>query len=408
MIHITMSKTLVTSYFMQNNSEVEAARSELFTQGIKTSFNNDVMIFSTLHTAKNSVANPYVQECNGLILEMNTWRPLVVPPRTLRFNINTDATNKFLHQGLYHIYRVEDGTCFNMYYFNNRWVISTARGHTMNDTKWNGTATYQEIITECLERIGLTWESFTAQLNPLRCYSFGFRHPTMQKFMEGGDTPIYKIWFIQSVCTDVNSQEYLWSNDNCPIAIIPTQEVLSTEKVSNMRDLYTKASSALNDFLNKKEVCYGFILRSVNVDQTNEHSDLFVESSLMRTIRKIWYENRLIDACHNNKWNKDTAVVLNAYLNTKDYEVFQRLFPQYQEQLSHYHEVVSQIASEMANRSLNVQATESYNDVVTHMLTAFSNDVKYDPKGQTHESLVKLYMPYICHQDSLDVLMPLF
>ena len=162
-------KTLATKYFMQSSTSAESARLELYQQGIKTSYNEEVMIFTTLHTAKNTLKNHYLQECNGLILEQKTWRPLVVPPKTLRFNIDTDASNRYLHQGLYHIYKAQDGTCFNLYFYGNKWVISTARGHTMNDVKWNNSKTYQEIITECLEKIGLSWEDFINQLNKKNC-----------------------------------------------------------------------------------------------------------------------------------------------------------------------------------------------------------------------------------------------
>ncbi len=401
-----MSKTLATSYFMQTHPVAETARRELYQQGVKTSYSDDVMIFTTLHNAKNVSTNPYIQECNGLVLEQNTWKPLVVPPRTLRFNINTDASNRFLHQGLYHIYKVQDGTCFNLYYYNGKWVISTARGHTMNDVKWAQDKTYQQIITECLERIGLTWETFTTQLVTTNCYSFGFRHPLMQKFREGATQYIYKLWFIQSVCLKEDDPTYLWSSDVCPIAIIPTQEVLS-DVIGNLKELYKKATSALHDYLDNGNVCYGYILRSVNVAETLEHSDLFIESSLMRIIRKTWYENNLIDLCHKSHWDKELVITLQAYLDSPNYEVFQKLFPDYQETLSAYHTFITEIVNNMAVKTLtpNASIITPHINLVNAMLQSFKDTVKIDTRGQTLASLTKTYFEYTCHPASLDVIL---
>lgn len=402
-----MSKTLATSYFMQSHAQSETARGELYQQGIKTSYSEDVMIFTTLHTAKNTLSNHYVQECNGLILEQKTWRPLVVPPRTLRFNIDTDAANKFLHQGLFHIYKAQDGTCFNLYHYNGKWIISTARGHTMNDVKWAQDKTYQEIVVECLERIGLTWETFTAQLDTTNCYSFGFRHPLMQKFREGQAAPIYRLWFIQSVCLNEEDPKYLWSNDACPIAIIPNQEVYPTT-VGNLRELYKKSSNSLQDFLDSKEVCYGYILRSVNTSQTGENSDLFIESSLMRTIRKTWYENSLIDQCHKSNWDKTLAITLSAYLDSQNYEVFRKLFPEYSNELDVYSKYLSTITAAMAQKTITNVVSDAdlqHAGVIEALLYLFKNSVRLDIRHYTMTSLSKVYFDYVCHIESLSVIL---
>lgn len=399
---MSASKTLATSYFMQSHTSAESARRELYQQNIKTSYNDNIMIFTALHTAKNSLNNHYIQECNGLILEQKTWRPLVVPPRTLRFNIDTDASNRFLHQGLYHIYKVQDGTCFNLYHFNGKWVISTARGHTMNDVKWNGDKTYQEIITECLERIGLTWDNFTLQLNLSSCYSFGFRHPLMQKFREGNSVDIYRLWFIQSVCLDESDPKYLWSSDVSPIVIIPAQETYPST-VGNLRELYKLASSALQDYLDKKEICYGYILRSVNREQTSEHSDLFIESSLMRIIRKTWYENNLIDQCHKAGWDKQLAITLHAYLDTQNYETFQRLFPEYSMEMEVYHKYIMSVITAMAQKTLTPTAEDPiHKNVVTILLQSFKDNIRMDTRGQNLASLSNLYFEYVCHPEALE------
>ena len=204
---MTTKDSLATVYFMKGQNNFEDARKALYKLGIKTSYDSNRVIFNTMHSYKNNLNNIYAQECNGLILEMDTWRPLCVPTRTLRYNINDSVSNSFLHQGLYNIFKVQDGTCFNLYYYQHtveqvkpltesmpdltaRWVISTASGYEMNNVRWEN-KTYLELISECLSQINLSWDAFTSALDKNNCYSFGFKHPEFHHFNEGRNFPLY-------------------------------------------------------------------------------------------------------------------------------------------------------------------------------------------------------------------------
>ncbi len=404
---VKTAKTLATQYFMNTHTSTEAARRELYRLGIKTSYNDKVMIFSTLHTIKNQMNNAYVQECNGLVLEQKTWKPLVVPPRRLRFNIDTDISNRFLHQGIYHIYKVEDGTCFNMYYYDGRWIISTAKGYDMNHTTWEN-GTYQDAVSDCLERLGLTWESFTDQLDKSYCYSFGFKHPMFHKFRENLSIPLYKIWFIQSVDLDSSKSSYLWSSDKSPIAIINNQTLLQNP-IGNLRELYKSASSSVDDFLNNGNVCYGYILRSVNFELTGYHSDLFIESSLMRAIRKFWYENAIIDQCHKNKWSKEKIVTLYSFLDSENYELFQLLFPQYNATMQQYAEELNSITNNMVLLARESPVTDlKYEHAARLLLQSFKDNVKFNFSNTSDDKLKKIFYEYSCDTSSLEILYEVF
>ena len=395
------TKTLATSYLMQSKKSLQSVRQELSVYGIRVVSNEDVVIFSLAHGTKNIEMNVYKRECNGLILDTG-GNPLVVPPRSLKYNIDTTTANKFIHQGLYHIYKVEDGTSFNLY-FKNKWTISTMRGYDMNNVKWGNSATYQEIISECLEQIGLTWDNFIDKLDPKCCYSFGFKHPHMHKFREGKDSDIYKLWFIQSVITDPQHTDFLWANSVCPIAIIPSQET-HTGAVANIRDLYKKSADSLTTFSSTGEVCYGFILRSVNVEVTHNHSDLFIESSLMRYIRKFCYDNKIIDMCHGNQWDKDTAISLHAYLDRPNYETFTLLFSeQFNRYTMKYYEIIEDIVNNMVKKSRNNDAEIS--SVADTFLTMFHSKIRYNVSNLTDEELKKTYKDYISHTDFIDIYM---
>jgi hypothetical protein len=229
----------------------------------------------------------------------------------------------------------------------------------------------------------------------------------MHKFHENVDAPLFKLWFIQSVCLDDESDKYLWTDDVSPVALVPNQEI-TTEIVNNLRDLYKSASSALQNYLDNGEVCYGYILRSVNVAQTGEHSDLYIESSLMRTIRQIWYENSLIDQCHKNNWNKELAITLNAYLDMPNYEIFCKLFPGFSREMGVYHNYVTEIVSNMVQLTTNMAYKPEFHEAVsTTLLQMFNDTVRLQTKGVSPENLNKIYFEYITHPLSLHVMLNL-
>lgn len=415
--NVKQGDTLVTQHFMLEKKatakDFKTAQEALKEQGIKTCYDPYRMIFSTHHNKKNEFMNIYGQECNGLILELGTWKPLVVPPRSLRFNIDSNASNIFLHKGLYHIYRAEDGTCFNMYYYDNKWIISTAKGYEMNNVVWEAMS-YQAIITECLSRLPtpLTWEEFTSKLNTSRCYSFGFKHPNFHRFFESQKTPIYKLWFIQSVDLNEQSPQYLWASDKSPIDDIKGQTYYE-ENVGSLRDLYKLAAAALDKYVKDGSVCYGFILRSVNFEATGFHSDLFVESSLLISIRKSWYDNKMIDTCQKNNWSKETTVTLNAYLNSELYEDFLHLFPQYQDTFEKYNTKVQEIVQEMIklqseNNSVDNSLVQQEVRVANILLSGFKSFVKYNLTNKTEDQKRRVFNEFVVNVKNLKVLMSLF
>lgn len=410
-----MSKEVLnTQLFMvehkATHEDFDDARKALYKMGIKMSYGTDKAIFTSTFSQKNTLSNVYVQECNGLILERGTWRPLMVPPRSLRSAIDTVASNKFMYQKLYHVYKAEDGTCFNMYWHNNKWNISTARGYEMNNVQW-GKKTYQTIVDECLSIHGMTWETFTSKLDKNTCYSLGFKHPDFHKFVTKSHST-HKLWFIQSIILDPNSERYLWASDNSPVEEIKGQEYY-TGTVDSLKDLYALATQSMDKFLSHGDVCYGFILRSSNIEITGAHSDLFVESALMRTIRQIWYDNNMINKCRQNNWDKDLAICLNAFLTNKLHQTFNIMFPSEALKFEQFSNVISSVTHKMSTLASNqdcdnTEPTNKINKVALHLLALFNKHVKYDTANKTQETLHKTFHEFAIHPSNLEIFIGLF
>lgn len=350
---------LATSYFCRQKS-FDDIITEFGKFHIKMSYDSKRILFNAYHMLKGQPKNTYTQECNGLILEIGTWRPLVVPPRSLRFNIDTDKANQFLHQSMYTIYEAQDGTLINLYYWQSNWVISTSRGYQMNDVAWDNGQTFQQIVSSILGTLGLTWQQFTSYLSPSCCYTFGFRHKEIHKFQPKNESPS-KIWFVQSVELDENSPGYLWVNDSSPIGLIPGQKRIVSP--NQIQDLYRAASNALKQYLDKGEICYGFILRSNNFECTELHSDLFIESKLMHYIKKTWYDNNIIVHCSKNKIPKTLFICIKAFLYRD--EEFLALFPAYKSLFSWLEEAMYQLIRVCSNQWKNLERPNQ--DEITHI-----------------------------------------
>ena len=329
---------LATTYFCRQKTFDEII-SEFSKFQIKMFYNDKKrMLFNAYHLLKGKPKNTYAQECNGLILEIGTWRPLVVPPRSLRFNIDTAKADEFLQQSTYTVYEAQYGTLVHLYYYNNMWIISTSRGYQMNDVAWDNGQTFQQILVAILGTLGLSWQEFTNYLSKTSCYTFGFKHKEMHKFMPKGEPPC-KIWFVQSVELDEQSENYLWVNDSSPIGLIPGQK--RVPKPNQMQELYNAATNSLNQYFSSGKVCYGFILRSNNFEHTELHSDLFVESKLKHNIKKIWEDNESNMYCNKNKISKSLFVSLREYLIRNP--LFLQLFPAFSNVFACYDSIMNEI-----------------------------------------------------------------
>lgn len=352
---MSMPVMSVQKFMIENkatNTDYTKARRALYKRYIKANADTDNkrMIFTTSRSPQKN--NHMTAECNGLILSMGDWSPVMVPPKNLNRIINTNKCNKYLRDGAYTVYAAYDGTCFNLYYYNNKWIISTASGYEMNMVMWDG-MTYYDIISECLKDMDLTFEKLTNTLHKKYCYSFGFNHSKYHRFRQPGQKN--KIWFVQCVNLDPKSDKYLNVDHNTPLENIKAQEA-PEELFNDLHLYYGMAKSAFDKYVlsaknkNMKLItpCFGFILRSDHPDLQDGFSDLLIESSLMRNIRKFWYDNTLHRLSNSGSFKKEDLVTLSAYLSNKDYEKFLTLFPQYEDVFKKYTDTFVELSKIMA------------------------------------------------------------
>lgn len=311
-----------------NEPDQSKIRSSIYKKGILSSFNEDGRMI--MYTSKNSrflrfnnntQQNMWL-ECNGLVIDTNTMKPLVIPPISFVSNIDTNIVNTHIANDMYEAYRIEDGTIITLYHWGNSWRISTARGYDMTDQKW-GTMSYIDILHDILEKQEIPIEKFFNSLNKQRCYTFGFKHESMHPFREGTDVPINKLWFIQSVGLDSPHKiKY-------ELAGIPNQTKYTFPAERTTKVLFRALTTSLSNYMDTKAINYGFILRSKNPTKTGLYSHIILESSLMQKIRTLYYNSNLSNHSNEMKYDREKYTIVNSYLDANLNGIFIYLFPQF-------------------------------------------------------------------------------
>jgi len=275
---------------------------------------NDISSEEFIHKVNNKLW----LECNGLQLDcsdLNNITFLVIPQVSFISHYNTNLVNKYINKSLYNIYKIEDGTIINIYYYNKNqsWVISTTRGIDVS--------IYNDILIDILKEKDINIDEFYKSLDKNNCYTFNIQHNSIHKFNNANN-----IWFIQSInLTNMNVS-------NIEFIKIPNQVLLpyKQEDTVSILNIINKTNKySLNNYLNTDENNLGYILKSNNVSLTGISSNIIIESSLMKKIRQLLYSNKYVKL--SKKYNVSTSeiVVVSSYLDVNNNNLFIKLFPCY-------------------------------------------------------------------------------
>lgn len=301
------------------------------------------MILSTKRNKAN-FNTQLVRECNGAILlieglkqEVDQYpkcRLLTRPAHDCNPNVNTPSLiNNSIRNGLYDIYRIDDGTTINISYLQRSpsqrgtWVFSSKNAFDLSNVEWRN-----RIYNDIFDEVFKNYPGFSLdKLNPHRTYTIGFRHPAFHPF---DGTPEIRAWFIQS--TDIYSGDIFPAE---PIGI-PTQERarINVQGGAYWQAMQESAKNALDEYVRSVQngtpvrPFFGYILRSKDRERTKGYSDILIESSLMNEIRKAIYQapyipNKTMLAEFKQNFKQTAYVQVDSYLDAKKRSLYEVLFP---------------------------------------------------------------------------------
>lgn len=352
----------------------------------------------------NTFAHPVSFQCNGLVLDSDTWEVLSYPVPVCKTIYNKKALTEGVRQSKYEIYRIRDGTVVTLYWYEpeQRWCMSSANGFQINNYKWMGDTTYEEALMKLSEN----YEGFSFDgLDKKKCYTVGFRYHDFHPFLQDPES----IWFIQSCdlgeLNANNKLNIITSTGDAPTEVEmlerQTSILVKPEDADRfMKNMVSDCRSSTNDVLRATgtpNIVYGFIFR----DPTNtygEHSNVVIESELMKVLRRLLYnfndvkrDNR-ITVDHTNRMS---FIVVRSYLNYMYRSLFIQLMPQFALQYDQYtkttNSVVSKIIYYLRNRNARQRASVAGNrkttfDEVVYGLTDY---VSKNSRVNVHDSNTK-------------------
>ena len=311
-------------------------------------------------------------ECNGLILNCNNIKniiPLVIPQASFISHYDKNIVNKNINKNLYNIYRIENGTMINIYQYDNNWVISTNRGIDMNNT-------YSNILIEILNIKNISTHDFFNSLDKNSCYTFNIQHHSIHKFNN-----INNIQFIQSInllnqIINKNPVKNIVKNISMQM-IIPYQ---SNDIYTILTNINNINRNSLNNYLYNGNIELGYILKSNNKELTGVHSNIILESSLLKKIRQMLYDSKYIKLSKKYDISKDTIIIITSYLDINNNSIFIKLFPNY---VNSYN-LLNNMTASVINNIINYSKSIKTNDIPKQKM--FTNITKY-----LYNNINKLY-----------------
>ena len=288
---------------------------------------------------KSDFTNPISAETNGIITEYDTlnnkFTILMVPI----FNFNSNKIKminieNFYNQQLYNVHKVYDGTIINLYYYNNKWRISTNKGYDLTDLLITYKNTYYQIFLE----ISKQYINFNIDLlEKHKSYTFVMKYSDKHLFSEINSVNNYLIFMRSIDITELNNNNKLIINENEQLGL-PIQEKYENISYNILHYNNKQSNNNYLYYLKNKEKNYnykpnfGYILTSKNINITQQYSNIFLESLLLKNIRKLIYDyNYLPDSIklHNtNSFDMITLNILKCVL-CSHYNNYKLYFPKY-------------------------------------------------------------------------------
>ncbi len=310
-----------------------------------------------------------IDECNGIILQGSDWKICAIPPPFVRTQFSPDVIDEGLANKCYRIFEIEDGSLITLYNWEhvdekaNPWKISTHSGiDVTNQARAN--LTFRQMIDDVLAKNGISVDEFYNLLDKTRSYSFIVKHPDIHFFQEGTKTDIYKITFVQSNDLTFDASKKL-IDLHSPHPKIGTQKEVTTKEIDNpvvlpdgsvisrkdklpitkIQTLTFLASTALEWYVKHGTICYGFTLRSTDIDKTGNHSNILIESTLYQALKGMVYDLKLPAQFACRKQSSKALPVhmcaLYAYLNKQTQrQTFISLFPQYEQMYKSFEGII--------------------------------------------------------------------
>lgn len=303
---------------------------------------------------KNNNFNSIINlQANGLILNLKNLQPLVMPiPKffplfhhTLHHNVkkNLSKIKYYYENNSYDIYFIKNTTIINLYWWKNKWTLSTNNGYDVTNIKWNNLS-YYDCLIEILIENNILPSDFFNSLNKLKCYIFLIKHPNFQIFTN--NTKLYDIWLVK--------EKYLYSkkmlenkndDNNTALKKMIKMQKKYKKNINNFDNIIYQSENALENFILDGKIFFGYIFISNKLK--NIYKNVIIESTLFKKIKFLSYEKKINKFISDNQYDRKLFLILRAYLTNN--RMFLKLFPNF----SHLYDFINLVQNIYIKNLLN-------------------------------------------------------
>ena len=139
--------------------------------------------------------NKVVQECNGIILDGETFEIVSYGMQNLTDStVHFDSTKTDFDNENIHVEEAEDGTVLRVFYWNNEWIVSTNRRIDASRVRWASNKTFYELLSEAVPDRKLE-DLFEKDLSKENTYSFILLHPENQLVIDHSEPRLVLIGY---------------------------------------------------------------------------------------------------------------------------------------------------------------------------------------------------------------------
>jgi arsenate reductase-like glutaredoxin family protein len=270
---------------------------------------NKPNLFLIHNTDKSNSDLTIVRECNGIILEKNTFKIVCY---TFDKCIESNELNDKIDIDNLYVENAIEGTLVRLFYYNNAWNICTKKCIDASKSKWISDKSFEQLFNEAMLKYNPL--NVLQLINQNYCYSFIVVHPENNIIVKYTEPEIYHI--------STRNMESLLELNNINIGL-PNIERQKISK-DNLNDIY---NAIQNDISLANE---GMIFID---NQCNRHK---IKNPYFIKVRSLWGNT-------NNRMMRYLELRKNIDL-LKDYLSF---FPYDQHLFASYELIIYNLANEI-------------------------------------------------------------
>ena len=143
---MTSTSFLINDYIQNNDVNLKNIRETLYNQGVLTKDYEEDGLILLYNRFESKNKKPLEMECRSVILDRNNFNIISYTCNTPIMNI--DAMNYILKtsEKKKEFYECYEGTLLSLFYFNDKWYLSTRRCLDSKKSMWNNRSYYDSLM----------------------------------------------------------------------------------------------------------------------------------------------------------------------------------------------------------------------------------------------------------------------